>query len=379
MKAIRRSGTSFAWQVNSYDGCEHGCLYCYGTTIRRKKYEDWIRPTPKMKVIGDLTKDIRWLNSSPDTKDEIRDIMLCSCTDGYQDLEPKHRITEQVIAQLIAADLPFTVLTKNTNVLRDIGLFKGYDKCRVGFTIMTLDDGLREVLEPNASPIGDRCDALAQLRAAGVSTYCSVEPIMPDKRSDPMAIVDALKDSVDLFEFGKWNHYSGESIREKTGIVYDEDYYIKVFTKLIPYLEKEGIRYCVAMHSEEFLRSHGFRFIAAQLAMDRPYLAPTKGEYCRCVVEPAIATQNPSQAHTIEAEANDHAGTCDAGEDNPDKSPTKPRRIKVSKRAALGMFERGQRPSDLARIGGITRSTLNRYYREWKARSNDKDEFQEKK
>ena len=171
-------------------------------------------------------------------------------------------------------------------MLRDIDLLKGYDRCRVGFTVITLDEDFRKLLEPSASPIADRCEALKTLKDAKITTYCSVEPIMSDRRSDPIAIVDKLKDCVDLFEFGKWNPYAKNEIEEKIGIIYNEDYYIKVFSGLIPLLEQEGIRYCIAKHSEEFLQSHGFRFIPAQLVMDRPYPDPTSGEYGRCVVQP---------------------------------------------------------------------------------------------
>ena len=299
-----------------------------------------------------LKKDIAYLNRNPDEKNEVRDIMICSGTDGYQNLETQNGITRDVITELKANDLPFTVLTKNTNVLNDINLFKGYDKCRVGFTVITLDDELRRLLEPNSSPIKARIDGFKQLKEAGISTYCSVEPIMPDPRSNPIEIVEKLRGYVDLFELGKWNGKPRKFIKDNTGIVYNEDYYLGVFSELIPYLEKEGIRYCVAKHSQDYLREHGFRFIPALLVSDKPYPAPTAGDFTCCVHvdDTSGSTSKSSQAAILS------------------KNPSKSHRIKLNKKSAINRFENGEIPIDLARISGITRATLNRYYREWKSR-----------
>ena len=95
MKAIKNSGTSFGWEIDSYTGCGHGCLYCYARLMKKRRYQDWTKPTPKSQVVGDLMKDIKRINDNPETRADIRDIMLCACTDGYQDIESAHDITRQ--------------------------------------------------------------------------------------------------------------------------------------------------------------------------------------------------------------------------------------------------------------------------------------------
>jgi len=255
-KPLQRSGTNFGWQINTYEGCEHGCHYCYA----RKRpfniipYNKWINATPRLDTPNLLTKQLKGMRDA--TKDSIKDIFICSACDPYQPLESIFEITKDVIKLLIEYDLPFTILTKNAGVLRDIGLFKGYKKCRVGLTIITMDDNFRKVLEPDASPIQDRIDALEKLKSAGISTYCSVEPIMSDIRCDPIAIVDSLKDCVDLFEFGKWN----PKFRNTVPVKYDEKWYMKTFTNLEAHCKKLGITYCHAGHSEKFLKANGFKF-----------------------------------------------------------------------------------------------------------------------
>jgi len=147
-KPLVRSGTSFEWKIDCYDGCEHGCRYCYAWWIKRQKhayYSSWTKPTPVQNVVSDLQSQLSGMRNT--TKANIKDIFVSSLTDCYQPLELQQGITREVIETLIEHELPFTVLTKNSNVLRDKDVFKDYDKCRVGFTIVTLDDNLRQSLE----------------------------------------------------------------------------------------------------------------------------------------------------------------------------------------------------------------------------------------
>jgi len=264
------SGTNFGKTINHYKGCEHGCIYCYAWKIRNWQagfkgqtceYHDWIKPAPTQNIAGDLQHQLSKMGKS--TKSRIKDIFVCSLTDCYQPAESELRTTRDIIQLLKQHDLPFTVLTKSALVTRDIDLFEGYEKCRVGLTVVTLDDGLRQVIEPNASPIGARINALKALKAAGVSTYCSVEPIMPDKRSDPIAIADALKNDVDLFEFGIWNakRNSKAMVEQALGIQYNQSYFIPVMQSLDAYCKQNmPTKYCYAGHSREFVESIGINF-----------------------------------------------------------------------------------------------------------------------
>ena len=265
-RPLTESGTGFKYQINCYRGCEHGCTYCYARKQPYKviQYEDWINAAPRTDTPELLRKQLKGMRQV--TRDKIKDIFICSACDAYQPKELKCGITREVIDILMANDLPFTVLTKSINVLRDIDLLKEYDKCRVGFTIITLDDDFRKALEPNASPIEERCRALEILKAEGISTYCSLEPIMSDKRSDPIAIVDRLKDCVDLFEFGKWN----PKFKDSVPVQYDEGWYVNTFPKLNKHCDELGVNYCHAGHSKEFLINHGFKFIPYPLVSGKP-------------------------------------------------------------------------------------------------------------
>lgn len=249
LKAIRLSKTNFGYCINCYNGCEHGCQYCYGMEITHKTYSDWIKPVPRIQFPDLLRKDVEVLKQNPEIKAGIKDIMVSSITDCYQPLEAQHGITREVIKILIENELPFTILTKSESVLNDVDLFKGYGKCRVGLTIVTLDDTLRRSIEPKTSPIQGRIEALRELHHAGIYTYCSVEPILPE--SNPIGVIDRLRNFVDLFEFGKLNPTDNYKAKP------NRDYYINIFKKIETYCDKNKVPYRHAGHSVTFLKANG--------------------------------------------------------------------------------------------------------------------------
>jgi DNA repair photolyase len=258
-KVLRPSGTGFEWCINQYNGCSHGCLYCYGMTVRRMSYSTWIKPKPRKEVVVNLRKDIQQLRRN-NLLDDVRDIFVGSVTDSYQPLELEYCLTRQIIEVLIENQLPFTILTKGSAILRDIDLLKGYRLCRAGVTLTSLTDDLKEQLEPGAVSYAKRIDVLQTLKKNGIPTYLSCEPLMPVKEADPIDIVQKLRDIVDLFEFGIWSKYRYKQIPEHYWENYADTYYVEVLGNLIRYCEDKKINYCLASHSEQFCKKYGLPF-----------------------------------------------------------------------------------------------------------------------
>jgi hypothetical protein len=254
-QVLKESKTAFGWMINPYNGCRHGCKYCYGMWETHKNYEKWIQPTIRKELIEKLTKDIKILKRA-DKIEDIRDIFLGSITDSYQPLEAVHKQTKQVIELLSANELPFTIITKSNLVLRDIDLFKGYKWCRIGVTITSFDETLRNDLEPYTADYDKRIEVLATLKKNGINTYLSGEPIMPVEVSNPLEIVCKLREYVDLFDFGLYTfkgHYDYTPSKYKKYYKNDE-YYADIFGKLIEYCKSNDIKYSNSSHSRAFFR-----------------------------------------------------------------------------------------------------------------------------
>jgi len=261
-KVLRPSGTGFEWCINQYHGCSHGCKYCYGMTVRKMTYADWIKPTPRKDVIANLKKDMEYLRKK-EMLSSIKDIFLGSVTDSYQPIELEYGLTRKIIEVLKENKLPFTILTKGDAILRDIDLLKDYPLCRAGVTLISLDETVRKDLEPGATSYNERIQVLETLKDNGISTYLSCEPLMPViDEEGPEAIVMELSHVVDLFEFGKWSKYRYKQIPKNYWENYSDEYYVELFADLIAFCENNEINYCIASHSKAFFEKYGLPFKA---------------------------------------------------------------------------------------------------------------------
>jgi len=174
------------YAVNPYVGCQHGCVYCYAIFMKRftGHNEEWgTFVDAKVNAAMVLAKQMR--------RAKPGNIVSGTVTDPYQPLERKYQITRACLEVLTAHDFPISILTKSDLVLRDLDLLRRLHDVEVGFTITTLGEDARQVLEPRASSIPARLAALAELAEAGIQTWAFCGPLLPFL-SDGEEQMDAL-------------------------------------------------------------------------------------------------------------------------------------------------------------------------------------------
>jgi len=196
MAQIRKSNVEYMdHYLNYIRGCSHGCSYCWSRRLQGIPYEKWIKP--ELRAIDGLDEQLRiW-------KPKIHRLFLCNSSDAYQPIARK--TTREIIQKLIRHDIQFTILTKSHAALNDVDLLKEYPRCCIGFSITTDNDEQRREWEPYSSSIQERLKAVRQFKDAGVKTWISMEPILPD--SSPERILLELKDDVDWWIFGRLNYH----------------------------------------------------------------------------------------------------------------------------------------------------------------------------
>lgn len=162
------------YSVNPYIGCEHGCAYCFARFMAKKAYRgaEWgmfvnVKINALKVLTGELASSKRGL------------VLLSSVTDPYQPLEAKYSLTRGMLRLLSKHGFPTSILTKSNLVLRDVDILKSLHECDVGFTIVTLEEKVREAFEPKAPPIKDRLRALWTLHENKVETYAFIGPFLP--------------------------------------------------------------------------------------------------------------------------------------------------------------------------------------------------------
>ncbi len=111
------------YSVNPYQGCEHGCIYCYA----RNTHEYWgfnagLDFESKIVVKPNAASLLAKFILRPDWR--AVPISLSGNTDCYQPLERKLEITRGLLGVFAGYRHPVGLITKNSLVLRDIDLLK---------------------------------------------------------------------------------------------------------------------------------------------------------------------------------------------------------------------------------------------------------------
>lgn len=185
---------------NVYEGCSHGCKYCYVPDIKKKYNPRYEHKIEKRTTYGQVEN----LNSFKDSKLQV---LLCFCTDCYTAINQEHKDTANVIKHFINNHIPFSILTKSKEALADLELIKQAGRSAiVGYTL-TLDNPKDSLYyEPGASLPGERINALAKLKINGIRTWASLEPVLKPEQS--INLIKLSWPGVDFYKLGKLNHYT---------------------------------------------------------------------------------------------------------------------------------------------------------------------------
>jgi DNA repair photolyase len=131
-------------------------------------------------------------------------ITFSTVTDAYNPLEQKYQITRKLLEQFVHTNIKISILTKSDLMLRDIDIFKQIAGITVGVSLNTLDDTIRKKLEPKASSIEKRLNAVKALHDEGIYTYIFLSPLFPGI-SDFKEIIHKSKNYTNEFWFENLN------------------------------------------------------------------------------------------------------------------------------------------------------------------------------
>ncbi len=109
-------------------------------------------------------------------------IMLGANTDPYQPIEKDLKVTRSILEVLLKHKHPVNITTKGVLVARDVDLLAELardDLVHVMFSIPTLDDDMKRILEPRAAAARAKLKAMRTLADAGVRVGVLVAPIIP--------------------------------------------------------------------------------------------------------------------------------------------------------------------------------------------------------
>jgi DNA repair photolyase len=169
----------YGWDLNIYRGCQHSCQYCYA--IYSHKYlepsKEFFRDIYiKTNIVDELEKELM----KPSWKKEV--INIGGVTDSYQEAEEKYQLMPQILKLLIKYETPAIISTKSNLILRDYDLIDQLSRItyiNVAETITTVDEDIREKIEPGSSRVEERFKVLREFRKTNASIGLHVMPIIP--------------------------------------------------------------------------------------------------------------------------------------------------------------------------------------------------------
>ncbi|HEX6333645.1 MAG TPA: PA0069 family radical SAM protein [Flavisolibacter sp.] len=186
------------YSMNPYQGCEHGCIYCYA----RNSFEYWgysagVDFESKILVKKNAPELLRKFLMNP--KWECVPIGLSGNTDCYQPAEKKYRITRALLEVCNEFNQPVGIITKNAGILRDKDLLQEMAAKRlvsVLVSVTSFSEELRRAMEPRTTTGQQRIRTIEQLSRAGVPMGVMLGPMIPGLNEHEMpAIMKAASEA----------------------------------------------------------------------------------------------------------------------------------------------------------------------------------------
>jgi DNA repair photolyase len=167
--------------INTYRGCEHGCVYCFARpTHAYLGYSPGLDFETRLIAKANAVEALRAELGRPGYR--VAPVNVGSATDVYQPIERAWRLTRGVIELLLETGHPLTIVTKNALIERDLDLLQALARrnlVSVYISVTSLDSDLSRTLEPRASAPWRRLQTVRALADAGVPVGVLAAPMIP--------------------------------------------------------------------------------------------------------------------------------------------------------------------------------------------------------
>lgn len=181
----------FNRSINPYQGCEHGCIYCYARPSH--SYLDlspgldfetriFYKPNAAARLEEEWTKP----------RYECEPIMIGANTDPYQPAEKKFHITRDLLELFRKHRHPVSLITKSNLIARDVDLLAELatkNLCSVTLSLPTLKRSLKRIMEPRVPSAESRLKTMELLVRHKIPVSVLVAPLIPVINDDEIEAI----------------------------------------------------------------------------------------------------------------------------------------------------------------------------------------------
>ena len=182
--------------------CGHGCLYCSTPAMMRTQTK--IFKSIKGSSFKAFQAGIAVVD--PHTPGRIAlkarrlkptdTVMFCTYTDGWSPEAQKFQLGRKCLQKVLTtSSCKVRILTKNAAVRDDFDLMQQYaDRIEMSLSLTAppSKNNILRILEPNASPLADRIEALQAAKRMGIPIYGILCPCLPGVANTPAAFGELL-------------------------------------------------------------------------------------------------------------------------------------------------------------------------------------------
>lgn len=171
----------FNRSINPFQGCEHGCIYCYA-----RPSHSYLDLSPGLdfetRIFYKPNAAERLLSEWQKPGYECEPITIGANTDPYQPAEKKTRVTRKLLELFCKYRHPVNIITKSNLITRDVDLLAdlaGDELCSVAISLPTLDCELKRIMEPRVPSAGSRLRTIELFADRRIPTSVLVAPLIP--------------------------------------------------------------------------------------------------------------------------------------------------------------------------------------------------------
>ncbi|MFQ5609084.1 MAG: PA0069 family radical SAM protein [Woeseiaceae bacterium] len=171
----------FSKSINPYQGCEHGCVYCYA-----RPSHSYLDLSPGLdfetKIFYKPNAAERLLVEWDKASYVCEPITIGANTDPYQPAEKTTLVTRELLECFARHRHPVNLITKGTLIERDIDLLTelaSFNLCSVAISIPTVDRPLKRIMEPRVPSAGARLAVIRKLADRNIPVSVLVAPLIP--------------------------------------------------------------------------------------------------------------------------------------------------------------------------------------------------------
>jgi DNA repair photolyase len=171
----------FSQSLNPYNGCEHGCVYCFARPSHAyRNLSPGIDFETRIFAKVNAAELLRHELSRPNYKCE--ELAIGVNTDAYQPIERELKITRSVLEVCAEFNQPVALITKNATIERDIDILAPMAEKRLAAVTIScnnLDHEIARRLEPRCVAPKRRLQVMQRLSEAGIPVRVLIAPVIP--------------------------------------------------------------------------------------------------------------------------------------------------------------------------------------------------------